>query len=185
MFRLSMPTSIAARAGAPPDRRLAGRVRGRGCRRSGRAGLDPRRRRRARFGSPRFRSRSPRSRRSSPQRKESSISTSLPARPARRFATCSRTRPASRSRGRSRSRALATDGSTRTRRSACSPLMSPSAPRCPSPSTCARRCVRRSRSGSTRAATPAPGCTLRSRTCSRSDASCSRRASSRTRRVTR
>ena len=93
-------TSIAARAGASPDRRLAGRVRGRRCRRSGRRRGDARRRGARRFGSRRCRSRSPRSRRSSPPRRASSTSTSRPARPARPFATCSRTRRAFRSRAR-------------------------------------------------------------------------------------
>ena len=73
-----------------------------------------------------------------------------------------------------RSRNPGAAGSTRTRRFAYSPSTSLLAPRCRLPSTSARRSASRSRSASTRRVILVPECTRRSKTSSRSVASCER-----------
>ena len=155
-------TSIAARAGTSPDRRLARRVRRRGRRRSRVARSRRAATRRVRCDWRPCRSRWRRSRCSSRPRRASSIWTRRRGRRARRSAISSRTRAGCRSRARSRSRGPSIAASTRTRRSACSPRTSRSAPRCRSPTTCARRSAARSASGSIQAATPVRVCTHRS-----------------------
>ncbi len=94
---------------------------------------------------------------SSPPRRESSTSTRRQARPARPCGTSSRTRPVCRSRERSRSLDRGGDGSTRTKGSACSPHTSRIAPRCTSPTTCARRSACRSASALDPAGDPGSG----------------------------